>query len=79
MEAGKGKSSDFRLSETLAYPVARKEFPGKATTTFFSIQDFTFSTGQPAYPVKRPYLSFRGLSSELDLAVGERGGFRGRP
>jgi hypothetical protein len=50
MDAGNGKSSDFRLSQALTYPVVKKGLSAAAATGFFSIAGFSSEAGSPGIP-----------------------------
>ena len=49
MDAGNGKSLDFRLSQALAYPVVKKGSPAATANPSLSTPTFCFFAGQPAY------------------------------
>ena len=49
MNAGKGKSCGFRLSQAVAYPVVKKGSPAAAAIPLLSMPTFCFFDGQPAY------------------------------
>ena len=55
MEAGNGKSLDFRLSQALAYPVVKKGLPGGAASRFSSTTTFSFFGWSASIPLGHPF------------------------